>query len=70
MNEINFLIYRLITQTTYEEPELKKPSQAPILEINFCSYLTGLLVRDTRNESRQAKRRSSITPDFSSLRNS
>lgn len=33
-------------------------------------YLTGLLVRDTRSESRQANSRSSITPDFSSPRNS
>lgn len=37
---------------------------------NLVQYLTGLLVRDTRNESRQANRRSSITPDFSSPRNS
>lgn len=36
----------------------------------FTLYLTGLLVSDTLSESRHANRRSSITPDFSSPRNS
>lgn len=36
----------------------------------FALYLTGLLVSDTLSESRHANRRSSITPDFSSPRNS